>query len=54
VGDDSWRNLPAFQATLPEQAAWRAPQAAQLVASERFRRAATKLIVEHCDHIPAS
>jgi pimeloyl-ACP methyl ester carboxylesterase len=52
VGDDSWRELLAFQATLPEQAARSAPHAGRLVSSARARRAATKLIVEHSDHIP--
>ena len=52
VGDDSWRDLLAFQASLPAQAARSAPQAAQLARCARFRRAATKLIVERSDHIP--
>jgi pimeloyl-ACP methyl ester carboxylesterase len=52
VGDDSWRDLLAFQATLPGEAARSAPHAAQLAGSTRFRRAATKLIVERSDHIP--
>jgi len=52
VGDETWRETLAAQATMLEQVRAIAPQAASLVRSARFRRSATQLIVTSWEHIP--
>jgi pimeloyl-ACP methyl ester carboxylesterase len=51
-GDDSFRELLAFQATMHEQAKASAPHAEAILASADGRRRATRLIVTNFEHIP--
>lgn len=52
-GDDSYRELLAFQRTLASQARAAAPFADTALASARRRRRATELLTTNFEHIPA-
>jgi pimeloyl-ACP methyl ester carboxylesterase len=52
-GDDSYRDLLAFQRTLQEQIAAVAPHADAIVATPEGRRRATQYLTTRFEHIPA-
>jgi pimeloyl-ACP methyl ester carboxylesterase len=51
-GDDSWRELLAFQRELQRESRVAAPHAAALVATPEGRRRVTRDVVERYEHIP--
>jgi pimeloyl-ACP methyl ester carboxylesterase len=51
-GDESWRDLLRFQATLIEQARAAAPHAEAILATPWGRRRATQYAVVRYDHLP--
>jgi pimeloyl-ACP methyl ester carboxylesterase len=51
-GDDSWRELLAFQRELQRESRAAAPHAAALVATPEGRRRVTRDVVERYEHIP--
>jgi pimeloyl-ACP methyl ester carboxylesterase len=53
-GDDSYRELLAFQATLVEQVRAAAPHAEAIVATPEGRRRATQYLTTNFEHIPAA